>query len=75
MLLVADAGFQGYSSLIAASDKMIADKPDLVQRFVNASIQGCYDYLNGDPAPANALIKKENPEMTRRPARITGGPR
>jgi NitT/TauT family transport system substrate-binding protein len=64
VLLVADAGFQGYSSLIATSDKNIEQNPDLVQRFVNASIQGFYSYLNGDPTPGNALILKENPEMT-----------
>ena len=40
------------------------DKPDLVQRFVDASIEGWYSYLYGDPAPANALIKRDNPEMT-----------
>ncbi|MFO1024066.1 MAG: ABC transporter substrate-binding protein [Acetobacteraceae bacterium] len=64
VLLVADAGFQGYSSLFATSDKMIKEKPDLVQRFVDASILGWYSYLNGDPTPGNALILKENPEMT-----------
>jgi NitT/TauT family transport system substrate-binding protein len=35
-----------------------------VQAFVNASIDGWNSYLTGDPAPANALIKKDNPEMT-----------
>lgn len=64
VMLVADAGFKGYASLIATSDKNIDTRPDLVQRFVNASIEGWYSYLNGDPAPGNALIKKANPEMT-----------
>jgi NitT/TauT family transport system substrate-binding protein len=64
VLLVADAGFKGYASLIATSDKRIHDQPDLVQRFVDASIEGWVSYLNGDPSPANALIKRENPEMT-----------
>jgi NitT/TauT family transport system substrate-binding protein len=64
VLLVADAGFQGYGSLIATSDKMIQQKPDLVQRFLDASIQGWYTYLNGNASPGNALILKENPEMT-----------
>jgi len=35
-----------------------------VQRFVDASIIGWYNYIYGDNAPANALIKKQNPEMT-----------
>jgi len=64
VLLVADGGFSGYAQLFAVSDKMIAEKPDTVQRFVDASIEGWGSYLNGDPAPANALMKQANPEMT-----------
>jgi NitT/TauT family transport system substrate-binding protein len=64
VMLVADAGFAGYASLIATSDKMIAEKPDLVRRFVDASIEGWYSYLYGNPTPGNALIRKANPEMT-----------
>ena len=64
VMLVADAGFTGYASLIATSDKRIRENPDQVKRFIEASIEGWYSYLTGDPAPGNALIKKENPEMT-----------
>jgi NitT/TauT family transport system substrate-binding protein len=64
VMLVADAGFAGYASLIATSDKNINTRPDLVKRFVEASIEGWYSYLYGDPSAANALIKKDNPEMT-----------
>ncbi len=64
VLLLADAGYASYGSLIATSKKLVHDKPDLVQRFVNASIEGWYGFLYGDPAPAKALIKKDNPEMT-----------
>jgi NitT/TauT family transport system substrate-binding protein len=64
VLLLADAGYSSYSSLIETSDKLVRDNPDLVQRFVDASIEGWHDYLYGDPAPANALIKRDNPEMT-----------
>ena len=64
VLLIADAGYDGYASLIGTSDKLIAEKPDLVQRFVDASIEGWYSYLYGDPSPANAAIRKANPEMT-----------
>jgi NitT/TauT family transport system substrate-binding protein len=63
VLLMADAGFRGYASMIATSDKKIAARPELVQRFVDASIEGWYAYLYGDPAPGNALIKQANPEM------------
>ena len=64
VLLLADAGYASYGSLIQTSDKLAHDKPDLVQRFVDASIEGWYSYLYGDPAPGNALIKRDNPEMT-----------
>lgn len=36
----------------------------MVQRFVDASIIGWYNYLYGDSKAANAMIKKLNPEMT-----------
>lgn len=64
VLLLADAGYSSYGSLIQTSDKLVRDKPDLVQRFVDASIDGWYSYLYGDPSPGNALIKRDNPEMT-----------
>jgi NitT/TauT family transport system substrate-binding protein len=64
VLLLADSGYSSYGSLIQTSDKLAQDKPDLVQRFVDGSIEGWYSYLYGDPAPANALIKRDNPEMT-----------
>jgi NitT/TauT family transport system substrate-binding protein len=64
VMLLADAGYQGYGALIETSDKLAREKPDLVQRFVDASIEGWYSYLYGDPAPGNALIKRDNPEMT-----------
>ena len=63
VLLMADAGFQGYASMIATSDKKIQQQPDLVKRFIGASIEGWYSYLYGDPAPGNALIRQANPEM------------
>ncbi|HEX5453997.1 MAG TPA: ABC transporter substrate-binding protein [Stellaceae bacterium] len=64
VLLLADAGYSSYGNLIETSQKLAHDNPDLVQRFVNASIEGWYSYLYGDPSPANKLIKHDNPEMT-----------
>jgi NitT/TauT family transport system substrate-binding protein len=63
-LLLADAGFENYQTTINTAKKLVDERPDFVQRFVNASIEGWVSYINGDPAPANALIKKDNPEMT-----------
>ncbi len=64
VLLLADAGYGSYGALIETSEKLVRDKPDLVQRFVDASIEGWYSYLHGDPTPGNTLIKHDNPEMT-----------
>ena len=64
VFLLADDGFSSYSTLIETRRELAANKPDLVQRFVDASIIGWYNYLYGDNAAANALIKKQNPEMT-----------
>jgi NitT/TauT family transport system substrate-binding protein len=64
VMLLADGGYSTYSNTIETSWKLVNEKPDLVQRFVNATIEGWYSYLSGDPTPANALIKKENADMT-----------
>src|SRR6202051_96443 len=63
VILLADYGFNTYSTLIETRSDLIDKKPDLVQRFVDASIIGWYHYLYGDNAPGNAMIKKLNPEM------------
>ena len=62
--LLADSGYDSYSTMIEAPRAVVDDNPDLVQRFVDASIEGWYSYLYGDPAPANELIKADNPDMT-----------
>jgi NitT/TauT family transport system substrate-binding protein len=64
VILLADYGFNSYSTLIETRSDLIDKKPDLVQRFVNASLVGWYNYLYGDNSAANATIKKLNPEMT-----------
>jgi NitT/TauT family transport system substrate-binding protein len=64
VFLLADYGWDSYSTLIETRRDLVASKPDLVQRFVDASIIGWMNYLYGDNAAANALIKRQNPEMT-----------
>jgi NitT/TauT family transport system substrate-binding protein len=63
VLLLADAGYAGYGNIVTTSMKLVTEKPDLVQRFIDASIEGWYSFLYGDPTPANRLIKQDNPEM------------
>src|ERR1700724_2175144 len=64
IILLADYGFNTYSTLIETRRELTDKKPDLVQRFIDASIVGWYHYIYGDNAAGNALIKKLNPEMT-----------
>ncbi len=61
--LLADGGYPPYGSTIVTTEKMIAEKPDVVARFVKASLEGWRDYIK-DPAPGNALIKADNPKMS-----------
>src|SRR5215468_5131649 len=64
IFLLADNGFNTYSTLIEARRETVEKRPDVVQRFVDASAIGWYNYLYGDNKAANALIKQHNPEMT-----------
>jgi NitT/TauT family transport system substrate-binding protein len=64
IFMLYDQGFDTYSTTIETRRELIEKKPDLVQRFVDASIVGWYNYLYGDNRKANELIRKQNPEMT-----------
>jgi len=62
--LLADHGFSTYSTLIEARTETVKNKPDLVQRFVDASAIGWVNYLYGNRQAAAAAMVKDNPEMT-----------
>ena len=64
VFLLADAGYDPYSTTIEVKQDYLANNPDIVKRFVEASIVGWYNYLYGDNTAANDLIKQDNPEMT-----------
>jgi NitT/TauT family transport system substrate-binding protein len=64
VFLLADYGFDTYSTTIETRRELVEKKPDMVQRFVEASILGWYNYLYGYNAAANVLIKRDNPEMS-----------
>ena len=64
VFLLADNGYPGYATMILAPDNLIAKNPAAVKAFVEATAKGWHDYLYGDPRPADALIKKDNPEIT-----------
>jgi len=62
--LIADAGFENYQTTLNISKKMVDEKKDLVQRFMDATIEGWAQYMRGENVgAANALIIRDNPEM------------
>jgi NitT/TauT family transport system substrate-binding protein len=64
VFLLADYGFDGYATTLETRTELLRNNPDLVARFIEASIVGWYNYLYGNNKAANDLIKKQNPEMT-----------
>ncbi len=64
VFLIADAGYSTYSTLIETMQGTIDTRPEVVKCFVEGSIAGWYNYLYGDNTAANAMIQKDNPEMT-----------
>lgn len=60
--LFADAGYPPYGSTLVTRQDVIEQRPEVLKRFVKASMQGWKNYL-ANPAPANALIKQDNPSM------------
>ena len=64
IFLLNDYGLAGYATTILTRRDLVQKRPDLVQRFVDASAIGWYHYLYGDNRKANEQIKKDNPEMT-----------
>ena len=63
VLLFSDYGYPAYATTVTCMEKTVKERPKAVAAFVRASIEGWKNYL-ADPAPANALIKKDNPNMT-----------
>ncbi len=64
VFLLADNGYAGYANLVLVPQRWIDTKRAAVRAFYDATRDGWREYLNGDARPANALIKKDNPEMS-----------
>ncbi|MBV9542304.1 MAG: ABC transporter substrate-binding protein [Alphaproteobacteria bacterium] len=64
VFLLADNGFPSYANMVFVPQRWIDSNPAAVQAFVNATQAGWLHYLNGNPAAANAMIRRDNPEMT-----------
>lgn len=61
--LFSEHGYPPYGGILIARPETIADRNAALAKFVRASMEGWMSYLN-NPAPGNALIKKDNPKMT-----------
>ena len=61
-LMLADVGFNPYTSVLVCSEQMLKENPQLVATMVAASQSAWRAYL-GDSSKANAEISKRNPEM------------
>ncbi len=61
--LLADQGWSTYSTVIETRQDLVKTKPEVVRKFVEASMLGWYNYLYGDRKAADAEIKKLNPDM------------
>lgn len=64
IFLLADYGFETYSTLIDAMENTVKNKPEAVKCFVEGSILGWTNYMYGDGSAANKLIQKDNPDMS-----------
>jgi NitT/TauT family transport system substrate-binding protein len=62
VFLLAEYGYPPYAQTIVTLEKTVRQRPDVVQRFYRATAEGWKSYL-ANPAPGNALIKRDNPEM------------
>jgi NitT/TauT family transport system substrate-binding protein len=62
--LLADYGYDTYSTTIETMQDTIDKRPEVVQCFVDGTAKGWYNYLYGDNKAANEAIKKDNPDIT-----------
>jgi NitT/TauT family transport system substrate-binding protein len=63
VFLLAELGYPPYSEVLAVTRDTLSRRADVLPRFVRASAEGWKSYL-ANPAPGNALIKRENPQMS-----------
>ncbi len=62
-LLVADFGFNPYTSVLMTRDETVGQRPELIQKMIMASRRGWQKYL-ADPTETNQRINTLNPEMS-----------
>lgn len=62
--LIADAGYNPYTTVLVTHGDYLAAHPDVVRKVIDAVRQGWTDYLS-DPAQTNEVMRKLNPSMDR----------
>ncbi|TVR48564.1 MAG: myristoyl transferase [Puniceicoccaceae bacterium] len=62
-LLISHSGYDPYRVIFAHRD-FVEEHPEVVERFVRASIRGWESYLGEDPSPGNAGFSPLNPQMS-----------
>jgi len=63
VFLLAEQGYPPYSEVLAVRRDALTRRADAIKRFIRASAEGWKSYL-ANPAPGNALIKRDNPQMS-----------
>ncbi len=63
-LLLADHGWPPYATTVVCMEDTLRQRPKAVAAFLQATMEGWRSYLRDDPTAANALIKRDNPQMT-----------
>jgi len=63
VFLLADLGYPPYAETLIVTRATLDKRRDALERFVRASAEGWKSYL-ANPSPGNALIKRDNPEMS-----------
>jgi len=63
IFLFAEYGYPPYAQTLETTREWVEEKPEVLRKFVKASMEGWKSYFE-NPAPGNALIKQDNPEMT-----------
>ena len=67
VFLLADEGYPSYATMVLAPNAFARDNAEALRGFIAAAAEGWRDYIRGDKAAvaaADALIRKDNPEMT-----------
>ncbi len=64
IFLLAEQGWNTYSTTVETRNELVRTKPDVVRRFVEGSIIGWYNFMYGDRKPAIDAIRKHNPDIS-----------